>query len=285
MRLGARDPRPLGPHPGRARSCATPATRSHVTAEDADDAAVATTSSSRTTRWSRSAGCGCARSSRPGHTPGSMCFLVEGSPVLFSGDTLFPGGPGRHQVPGRRLPHDHPLDRGQALHRSRPRPVVLPGHGDPTPRSAPSARTSRSGSTGAGERAGRWLTRCATTSGPHDDTPVHTADLPATPDPRPQHPGDGVGRGARRAAGARRRPARHRPIAEYKRRIGPWLLWRAGPATRRRCPLLGRPGRRPRRQVHVPAVPRRATGQGVGPSGATHTRFRAWKEDLRDSTA
>jgi glyoxylase-like metal-dependent hydrolase (beta-lactamase superfamily II) len=30
----------------------------------------------------------------PGHTPGSMCFKVEGSPVLFSGDTLFPGGPG-----------------------------------------------------------------------------------------------------------------------------------------------------------------------------------------------
>jgi glyoxylase-like metal-dependent hydrolase (beta-lactamase superfamily II) len=29
----------------------------------------------------------------PGHTPGSMCFRVEGSPVLFSGDTLFPGGP------------------------------------------------------------------------------------------------------------------------------------------------------------------------------------------------
>jgi glyoxylase-like metal-dependent hydrolase (beta-lactamase superfamily II) len=30
----------------------------------------------------------------PGHTPGSMCFLLEGSPVLLSGDTLFPGGPG-----------------------------------------------------------------------------------------------------------------------------------------------------------------------------------------------
>src|SRR4029079_17953222 len=30
----------------------------------------------------------------PGHTPGSICFLIEGSPVLFSGDTLFPGGPG-----------------------------------------------------------------------------------------------------------------------------------------------------------------------------------------------
>lgn len=30
----------------------------------------------------------------PGHTPGSTCFAVEGSPVLFAGDTLFPGGPG-----------------------------------------------------------------------------------------------------------------------------------------------------------------------------------------------
>jgi len=28
----------------------------------------------------------------PGHTPGSVCFLAEGT--LFSGDTLFPGGPG-----------------------------------------------------------------------------------------------------------------------------------------------------------------------------------------------
>jgi glyoxylase-like metal-dependent hydrolase (beta-lactamase superfamily II) len=30
----------------------------------------------------------------PGHTPGSTCFLLEGHPVLFSGDTLFPGGAG-----------------------------------------------------------------------------------------------------------------------------------------------------------------------------------------------
>ncbi|MER3396567.1 MAG: MBL fold metallo-hydrolase [Acidimicrobiia bacterium] len=28
----------------------------------------------------------------PGHTPGSTCFVTEG--LLFSGDTLFPGGPG-----------------------------------------------------------------------------------------------------------------------------------------------------------------------------------------------
>ena len=30
----------------------------------------------------------------PGHTAGSICFKVDGSPVLFAGDTLFPGGPG-----------------------------------------------------------------------------------------------------------------------------------------------------------------------------------------------
>ena len=30
----------------------------------------------------------------PGHTPGSISFAVEGRPLLFTGDTLFPGGPG-----------------------------------------------------------------------------------------------------------------------------------------------------------------------------------------------
>ena len=51
----------------------------------------------------------------PGHTPGSICFRVEGKPILFSGDTLFPGGPGNTSVRGRRLPHDHPIDRGPAV--------------------------------------------------------------------------------------------------------------------------------------------------------------------------
>jgi glyoxylase-like metal-dependent hydrolase (beta-lactamase superfamily II) len=67
----------------------------------------------------------------PGHTPGSMSFLVEGSPVLFSGDTLFPGGPGATTFPGgdfgtiitsidRKL-LTLPADT-----------LVLPGHGDDT---------------------------------------------------------------------------------------------------------------------------------------------------------
>ncbi len=34
----------------------------------------------------------------PGHTPGSLCFLS--GQYLISGDTLFPGGPGKTQTPG-----------------------------------------------------------------------------------------------------------------------------------------------------------------------------------------
>ena len=36
----------------------------------------------------------------PGHTPGSISFRIEGAPVLFSGDTLFPGGPGNTSFDG-----------------------------------------------------------------------------------------------------------------------------------------------------------------------------------------
>ncbi|MYA00116.1 MAG: MBL fold metallo-hydrolase, partial [Acidimicrobiaceae bacterium] len=40
----------------------------------------------------------------PGHTPGSMSFHVEGTPLLFTGDTLFPGGPGATQYEGGDFP-------------------------------------------------------------------------------------------------------------------------------------------------------------------------------------
>lgn len=39
----------------------------------------------------------------PGHTPGGICLVYDpgdGTPRLFSGDTLFPGGPGNTKLPG-----------------------------------------------------------------------------------------------------------------------------------------------------------------------------------------
>ncbi len=68
----------------------------------------------------------------PGHTPGSICFAVEGTNLLFSGDTLFPGGPGNTSFEGgdfdtiitsidRRIFAAFPTDT-----------LVLPGHGTST---------------------------------------------------------------------------------------------------------------------------------------------------------
>ncbi|HEY7628244.1 MAG TPA: MBL fold metallo-hydrolase, partial [Ilumatobacteraceae bacterium] len=36
----------------------------------------------------------------PGHTAGSVSFKVVDAPLLFSGDTLFPGGPGNTSLDG-----------------------------------------------------------------------------------------------------------------------------------------------------------------------------------------
>jgi len=67
----------------------------------------------------------------PGHTPGSMCFVVEGHPVLFSGDTLFPGGPGNTSFEGGDFPTIiESIDR--RLFTLPADTLVLPGHGKPT---------------------------------------------------------------------------------------------------------------------------------------------------------
>jgi glyoxylase-like metal-dependent hydrolase (beta-lactamase superfamily II) len=67
----------------------------------------------------------------PGHTPGSMCFLVEGHPVIFSGDTLFPGGPGNTTFEGGDFPTIiESVDR--RLFTLPADTLVLPGHGKPT---------------------------------------------------------------------------------------------------------------------------------------------------------
>src|SRR5690606_5522892 len=64
----------------------------------------------------------------PGHTPGSMSFLVVGKPILFSGDTLFPGGPGNTKAEGGDFPTIiRSID--DLLFTLDPDTLVLPGHG------------------------------------------------------------------------------------------------------------------------------------------------------------
>jgi glyoxylase-like metal-dependent hydrolase (beta-lactamase superfamily II) len=64
----------------------------------------------------------------PGHTPGSLCFLT--GQYLISGDTIFPGGPGKTRTPA---------DLRQIIESITEKILVLPddtqvypGHGDPT---------------------------------------------------------------------------------------------------------------------------------------------------------
>lgn len=68
----------------------------------------------------------------PGHTPGSVCFLVDGH--LISGDTLFPGGPGRSDSPEALR-----QEIASIVEKLLPLPEdtrVHPGHGDGTTISA-----------------------------------------------------------------------------------------------------------------------------------------------------
>lgn len=71
----------------------------------------------------------------PGHTPGSCCFLVgpclpAGRRHLISGDTLFPGGPGRSNS-ARELQQTI-ASINERLYTLPDATIVLPGHGDNT---------------------------------------------------------------------------------------------------------------------------------------------------------
>ena len=116
---------------------------------------------------------------------------------------------------------------------------------------------------------------------PTDDTPVHTGDLPPTPIRDRNIPATAWVE-APESLLSLGDDLPDRPVADYKRRIGPWLLWRAGPAKGADARYWA---------AHVdrldePVVLRLfadGTADGVGPSGTRHDRFRAWKEDLRDT--
>jgi glyoxylase-like metal-dependent hydrolase (beta-lactamase superfamily II) len=67
----------------------------------------------------------------PGHSPGSICFLLEGEGTVFTGDTLFNGGPG---ATGRSF-SDYPTILASIRERLLTLPaetVVHTGHGEST---------------------------------------------------------------------------------------------------------------------------------------------------------
>ncbi len=64
----------------------------------------------------------------PGHTAGSVSFKVQGAPLLFSGDTLFPGGPGNTNLDGGDFATIiHSIDT--SLFTLPAETIVMPGHG------------------------------------------------------------------------------------------------------------------------------------------------------------
>ena len=115
---------------------------------------------------------------------------------------------------------------------------------------------------------------------PLDDTPVHTEDLPPTPIRDRNIP----------ATAWVEAPAElvslgtdiDQPLVTYKRRLGPWLLWRAGPATGGDARYLAIAADDLADRWTFRLFPD-GTGDGLGPSGNRHVRFRSWKEDLRDA--
>ena len=116
---------------------------------------------------------------------------------------------------------------------------------------------------------------------PADDTPIHTADLPADAGARPQHPGDGVDRGARRrsSTSATTCPAARWPTTSAG--SGRGCCGGPGPPPAP-MPATSRCGPTTSTVHHTFRLFPDGDGDGTGPSGERHTRFRTWKEDLRD---
>lgn len=65
----------------------------------------------------------------PGHSPGGVCFLVD--EILFSGDTIFPNGPGNTAIPGAN--YQKILE---SIHKKiftlPEKTIIFPGHGQET---------------------------------------------------------------------------------------------------------------------------------------------------------
>ena len=88
----------------------------------------------------------------PGHAPGAICLYVHDLGCVFTGDTLFQGGPGRHRSVLQRRGPDQGLDPRHAVRTCPTRRSCTPATAT-TPRSGRSAPSWRDG--GAAERAAR----------------------------------------------------------------------------------------------------------------------------------
>ncbi|HEX7166981.1 MAG TPA: hypothetical protein VF230_08370 [Acidimicrobiales bacterium] len=124
---------------------------------------------------------------------------------------------------------------------------------------------------------------------PTDSTPVTTDELPPTPVRDRNIPATAwVEAPAALLSLGDDLPGR--PVAEYKRRIGDWLLWRSGPATGgdarywagSAASIASGSGASGSGVAFTFRLFPDGKGDGVGPSGTRHTSFRSWKEDLRD---
>jgi glyoxylase-like metal-dependent hydrolase (beta-lactamase superfamily II) len=102
-----------------------------VTAQDAamlpsydltidDDVAVTVGDLTLTTIWT------------PGHTAGSICFALHDTPLLFTGDTLFPGGPGNTFGDAAAFSQILASIDERLFRRFGSETIVLPGHGAAT---------------------------------------------------------------------------------------------------------------------------------------------------------
>jgi hypothetical protein len=69
------------------------------------------------------------------------------------------------------------------------------------------------------------------------------------------------------------------PEAHYKRRIGTWLLWRAGPATGGDARYWACRADDLTRQATLRLYPD-GSAAGLGADGQHHDRFRSWKQSL-----
>jgi len=113
---------------------------------------------------------------------------------------------------------------------------------------------------------------------PDDTTPVHTRELPPTPT-RDRNIVASAWVEAPPQVLALGDDLPGRPVAAYKRRIGEWLLWRAGPATGGDARYWACRSDALDTQCTFRLFPD-GSGDGAGPAGRRHERFRSWKEDL-----